>query len=113
MNECITALDLETDVAQGPELAVLELGFRAPLEEPAGQGWNQIANPFAFPVRWDDVARGPKTGNPHAYGPLEEGISVGELVDALNVLGVTARDMIAIFEAMRAAGALHADLVIL
>jgi flagellar P-ring protein precursor FlgI len=50
---------------------------------------------------------------PNQVLTLEEGISVGELVDALNVLGVSARDMIAIFEAMRAAGALHAELVIL
>jgi flagellar P-ring protein precursor FlgI len=50
---------------------------------------------------------------PNQVLTLDEGISVGELVDALNVLGVSARDMIAIFEAMRAAGALHAELVIL
>lgn len=44
---------------------------------------------------------------------LEEGVSVGELVSALNALGVSARDMIAILQAMRAAGALHAELVVL
>jgi flagellar P-ring protein precursor FlgI len=44
---------------------------------------------------------------------LEEGISVGELVDALNAVGVSSRDMVAIFQAMRAAGALHAELVVL
>jgi flagellar P-ring protein precursor FlgI len=44
---------------------------------------------------------------------LEEGISVSELVQALNDLGVSARDMIAIFQAMRAAGALHAEIVLL
>jgi flagellar P-ring protein precursor FlgI len=50
---------------------------------------------------------------PNQVLTLEDGISVGELVDALNALGVSARDMIAIFEAMRAAGALHAELVVL
>ncbi len=50
---------------------------------------------------------------PNRVLTLEEGISVGELVDALNSLGVSSRDMIAIFQAMRAAGALHAELVLL
>ena len=44
---------------------------------------------------------------------LGEGSRVEDLVDALNKLGVTPRDMIAIFEAIRAAGALHADLVVI
>jgi flagellar P-ring protein precursor FlgI len=44
---------------------------------------------------------------------LEEGISVGEVVEALNRLGVSARDMIAILQAIRTAGALHAEIVVL
>jgi flagellar P-ring protein precursor FlgI len=44
---------------------------------------------------------------------LEEGVTVKELVEALNALGVSARDMIAILQAMRAAGALHAEIVTL
>ena len=44
---------------------------------------------------------------------LQEGVSVGEVVESLNAIGATSRDMIAIFEAMRAAGALHAELVLL
>jgi flagellar P-ring protein precursor FlgI len=44
---------------------------------------------------------------------LEDGVSVGEIVDALNALGVSSRDMIAIFQSMKAAGALHAELVVL
>lgn len=53
------------------------------------------------------------TEGPNRVLALEEGISVAELVQALNTLGVSARDMVAIFEAMRAAGALHAELVLL
>jgi flagellar P-ring protein precursor FlgI len=53
------------------------------------------------------------TEEPNSVIALEEGVSVGEIVQALNTLGVSARDMIAIFQAMRAAGALHAELVIL
>lgn len=37
-------------------------------------------------------------------------VTVGELVDALNTIGATPRDLIAIFNALRAAGALHAEL---
>ncbi len=44
---------------------------------------------------------------------LEEGARVEDLVNALNKIGVTPRDMIAIFEAIRAAGALHAELVVI
>ncbi len=44
---------------------------------------------------------------------LEEGASVGELVRALNAVGATPRDLIAIFQAIKAAGALQAELVIM
>jgi len=37
-------------------------------------------------------------------------VTVGELVDALNTIGATPRDLIAIFNALRAAGALQAEL---
>lgn len=44
---------------------------------------------------------------------LPDGSRVEDLVSALARLGVTPRDMIAIFEAIRAAGALHAELVVI
>lgn len=44
---------------------------------------------------------------------VQEGVSLGELVRALNTLGATPRDLIAIFQALERAGALHADLVIM
>jgi len=42
-----------------------------------------------------------------------EGTSIGDLVQALNALGVTARDMISILQAIKQAGALHAELEII
>lgn len=42
---------------------------------------------------------------------LEEGVSINEVSDALNSLGVTPRDMISIFQTMKEAGALQAELV--
>lgn len=45
--------------------------------------------------------------------PGGKGISLKELVLALNSLGVTPRDLIAVFEALKEAGALQAELVIM
>jgi flagellar P-ring protein precursor FlgI len=44
---------------------------------------------------------------------MEMGISIGDVAKALNAIGATPRDLIAIFQAIKAAGALHAELVIL
>jgi len=44
---------------------------------------------------------------------LEEGVSVDTLARALNALGVTPRDVICIFQALKIAGALHAQLVVM
>jgi flagellar P-ring protein precursor FlgI len=41
------------------------------------------------------------------------GVSLGEIVQALNALGVTPRDLIAVFEALREAGALQSELVVM
>ncbi len=44
---------------------------------------------------------------------LPEGATLGELVRALNAVGATANDLIAILQAIKAAGALHAQLIII
>ena len=44
---------------------------------------------------------------------VESGVSIGEVVKALNAMGVTPRDLIAIFQALKAAGALQAELEII
>ena len=44
---------------------------------------------------------------------VESGVSIGEVVRALNALGVSPRDLISIFQALKAAGALQADLEII
>jgi flagellar P-ring protein precursor FlgI len=46
-------------------------------------------------------------------GVINQGISLGELVAGLNALGISPRDMISILQAIKAAGALQADLEIL
>jgi flagellar P-ring protein precursor FlgI len=44
---------------------------------------------------------------------VESGASLGELVKALNAIGVSPRDLITVFQAIKAAGALQADLEII
>jgi flagellar P-ring protein precursor FlgI len=44
---------------------------------------------------------------------LPQGTTIGELVKALNAIGVTPRDLISIFQTIRAAGALQAELEII
>jgi flagellar P-ring protein precursor FlgI len=77
----------------------------------------EVSQPAPFSEKGDTVTvpleEVTTTEQPNSVITLEEGVSVGEIVQALNTLGVSARDMIAIFQAMRAAGALHAELVIL
>jgi flagellar P-ring protein precursor FlgI len=45
-----------------------------------------------------------------AINVLEDAATVGDLVQALNALGVTPRDLSAIFQQLKAVGALHAEL---
>lgn len=49
----------------------------------------------------------------HNLSLIEEGASIGDLVQALNALGVTSRDLIAILQAIKQAGALQAELEII
>ncbi|MGR3301212.1 MAG: flagellar basal body P-ring protein FlgI [Candidatus Scalindua sp.] len=44
---------------------------------------------------------------------IPDGVSISEIARALNVLGVTPRDLMAIFQAIHRAGALHAELIIM
>jgi len=44
---------------------------------------------------------------------VEAGVSIGEVVTALNAIGASSRDLIDILQAVKASGALEADLEIL
>jgi flagellar P-ring protein precursor FlgI len=44
---------------------------------------------------------------------VKEGVSISAVADALNALGATPRDLIAIFQAIKAAGAMQGELVVL
>ena len=41
--------------------------FASPVDVPLRTGWNQIGNPFLFPVAWDDVERPPDVEDPVAF----------------------------------------------
>ena len=44
---------------------------------------------------------------------MKNGVNLGEIVRAINAIGTTPRDLIAVFQAIKAAGALQADLEII
>ena len=44
---------------------------------------------------------------------MPKGISIGDVSRALNAIGATPRDLIAIFQAIKASGALHAELIVI
>lgn len=44
---------------------------------------------------------------------MKKGVSIGEIANALNAIGATPRDLIAIFQAIKASGSLQGELVVL
>jgi flagellar P-ring protein precursor FlgI len=52
-------------------------------------------------------------GDGHKMAVVEEGVTLQQLVDGLNALGVGPRDMISILQALKAAGALHANVQVM
>ena len=91
------------------QIAHGNLSIKVPIVIPAATA--AIVSPTATPIP------GPTTDT--LYVPQEnflspmQGASAGSIADALNKLKVTPRDMIAIFQALREAGALEADLQVM
>jgi flagellar P-ring protein precursor FlgI len=59
------------------------------------------------------VGDGKKGSADEKVAVLDTGVSVGELVQSLNKLGVTPKDLITILQSIKAAGALHGELEVL
>lgn len=59
------------------------------------------------------VGDGKKPGSEEKVAVLDSGVSVGDLVQSLNKLGVTPKDLITILQTIKSAGALHGELEIL
>jgi len=70
---------------------------------PFGQGQTVVTPDTQIKVRED---RG-------KFYLLEAGISIRELVNALNATGISTRDVITILQTIKASGALHADLEVI
>lgn len=75
-----------------------------------------VSQPEAFSEGVTAVTEEPtiqvKEGN-DKLAIIPQGVSIGSLVKALNAIGVSPRDLIAVFQAIQAAGALQADLEII
>jgi len=93
-------------------VAVAHGNIKLTVKESAG-----VSQPAPFSRRGETVVV-PDTGIEYEeeearFMVMEEGVSVGDVAAALNAVGVTPRDVITIFEAIKAAGAMQAELVIL
>ena len=78
------------DVFDGAELALLEYTEKLTLT-PAEMVEEDVAKAFLF----------------------DAGVSLSDLVDAINAVGATPSDLVAILEALREAGALNAELIVI
>jgi flagellar P-ring protein FlgI len=75
-----------------------------------------VSQPNPFGRGKTVVVQQPSVGVTEQKGSLhviDKAVTVAELARALNALGATPRDLIIIFQALKQAGALHADLVVM
>ncbi len=72
---------------------------------------NPLAQGDTVVVPRTEVAVDDEAGNRLAI--IEDGVSLAELIDGLNALGIGPRDLIAILQAIKAAGALQAEIEIM
>ena len=78
----------------------------------------QVSQPGAFATEGDTTTVGRTQidvdeGADRRLTVLERGVSLQELVDGLNALGIGPRDMISILQTLRAAGALQAEIMVM
>ena len=75
--------------------------------EPFGQGTTQVVPRTEVEVAVDVDETGKE------FAILNSGVNLQDLVDGLNALGIGPRDMIAILQALKVSGALHADIEVM
>ncbi len=92
----------EVAVAHGNLTVHIDNRFTASQPAPFGQGTTEV-----LPSTDIDVQEGQG-----GLSLVPETASIADVVNALNAIGVTPRDLIAILQAIKAAGALNAELVI-
>ena len=79
-------------------------------------GFTGVSQPPAFSAGATAVIHQSDVGVQSGGGQftvLNQGTTLNEIARALNAMGVSSRDMIAIFQAIKEAGALQAELVVL
>jgi flagellar P-ring protein precursor FlgI len=102
-----------------PAAPTMDPGFPpSPYAGPyAGPYATPYAGPYATPYLSPFLGATPLPPNTVPQGdklnPVAPTITVAELSQALNALGVTPKDLIAVFQALKASGALKADLVVM
>jgi len=74
-----------------------------------GAGANAIAGPAVVTPDTEIVVE-EETAQAFLFG---EGVSLSDLVDSINSVGATSSDLVAILEALREAGALNAELIVI
>lgn len=78
------------------------------------EGEPDIGDPFTFTEALEQKNKGTKVEEEFVKViQSDKTTTLKDLVEALNKLGVTPRDMISIFQALKQAGALHAELVLI
>lgn len=90
-------------IAHGNLSIVVKENYQVSQPSPLGQGQTVVAPDTQLAVREGE----------NQLVLMPGGASIGEVVKALNALGVSPRDLIAIFQAIKAAGALQADLEVI
>lgn len=78
----------------------------------------EVSQPLPFAPGGAETTRVPRTDikveeKEAKLHVIPSGVSVSEIARALNILGVTPNDLIAIFQAIKEASALHAELIIM
>jgi flagellar P-ring protein precursor FlgI len=78
----------------------------------------QVSQPLPFAPRGAETVVVPKTDvsvkeDKASLAVVSAGASIGDVVSALNAIGVTPRDLITILQAIKRAGALNAELEIM
>jgi flagellar P-ring protein precursor FlgI len=105
----------------GLSLRVIPRTERVAQRSERGRTGEPPAEPETRTVYVDSVTRERFTSPPAGTQPTQipgsvtiiDGASVEEIANALNALGARPRDLVAIFEAVQRAGALHAELVVM
>lgn len=118
--------DLKAKVVVDERSGIIVIGHQVRVSEVAIAQGNltirvtetpQVSQPNAF--GGGETAEVPRTGvdidegEGKKFALLKPGVNLQELVDGLNALGIGPRDMIAILQALKVSGALHAEIEVM